>query len=504
MFPYLKPVKEFLKDCETITHKIEKNSKGIFVCEQLKTGYTDHGCLVTCDSKKKGSCSCCKNVPAVAAWLIQSVDQANWGNNRSHGLGHIDFREVRAWCHSLCVHMYEVLKPLEDMNLFVGLEYYLETRAGFVEDKKKHYRVDVMIGGYGKDNSTEPVERLMVIELKQYGNSSWDKDGKTLTYEYGNDTVSEESSNRQVKFYCDSISKSIDKNSIAPDNIIPCVFMHNLAKDKIEYDPGTPFDDSSDGVLYDNRVKYRNKPIPIFISEPQEHDRYKAFRSYICETFDHEGTDVRAIDVFKKLKKGHHVLSQEELADMLICDADELESRFRALLRPDQFFTMFGYGEYSYSWDNYLKNHIDYRSIFSSEENKTFWNHWKQERGVLDIIEGGPGSGKTVLSMFLVRYCLMKGLSVAYVYIGSAQVNRLFDYLKNIIEEEVGVDERFPDIVKNIPRSKLDNFRIFNSYKENEKFDIIPFEQIKNKMGYDVYVIDDAHVYREMVVGKDM
>ncbi len=509
MFPYLKSIKEFIQDCETISHEIEYNKKtGLYECKKnrKRTNESWSGC-----DKAKNNCKNCNRVTDLVAWLIQNVDQANWGKNKKYGVRTVAFSEVGAWCRSLCDAMYEVLKPLENKNLIVGLEYYLEDRQQADKTGKSHNRVDVMIGGYGIND--EIIEkRLLVIELKQYSEVLWSKDGHNITYFYNNDKCTEESPNYQVKFYCDSMDDSMQKAGVSL-KILPVVFMHNLFFDKIRtgsFDKGNIQYNKQENYIYDNDAKFGKTAIRTYVADKNKKDKYLSFRDFIQSIFDYDGNDVDALEVFRTLKKGYTVLSPENLADMLICDDP---SKYIPMLRPDQYFAMYGYGESNYDWDNYLKNHVDFLYYFKNSRNRDYWKDLIKKPGILDVVEGGPGSGKSVLAMLLIRYCLDRKLSVAYVFTGSAQVNKVMDILtgalkdklNGMLPQELEHVEIFQDLVNNISKSKLGKFAKFKGEKEKTRFSIMPFSGLtsKNNQDCDVYIIDDAHNAQEKYTKKN-
>ena len=496
MFPYLKKISDFISDCETVRKEICLNKAGDheFVTLYKPRRSDKH---FTCNR----NCEKCKNMPSVVTWLIKNVSEANWGSDSGSGINTVAYSEIRAWCQSICVALYEVLKPLEDMDLVIGFEYYIETRKGFTHSENGHYRVDVMIGGYGSRYG-KPEGRLLVMEQKQYADVLWKKSGRELTWFMGNSKCTVGTPTRQVKFYCDNISASLSNNSIDPLSIHPCVFMHNLRKERIDTGSYDGLDlNCAEGVVLDNGVLYQERPVEIFIQGNDENDRYRALRDRIRELFDYQGTDTDAVTVFRELKKGYSILNQNELAEMLVCDDEDIEQRFKSILRPDQFFAMYGFGKDNHSWDNYLKNHIDYFSYFRKRVNSDYWGGPKH--GVIDVIEGGPGSGKTVLAMLILRYCLNRGMRVMYAYTGSAPVNRIFGYLSELLSEQPQSKHTyrtFLDSINTMSRSTLKKFGLFKSYKDDQRFDIAGLSNVTKYPDYDVYIIDDAHIDKEPYV----
>ena len=469
MFPYLKRISDFLKDCETIEAEPVRRKTGVY---ELETLYHSHpwekreGC--------DGNCSKCKEMPAVVTNLIRNVDAANWGCDPEDGIGTVAFSEIRAWCHSLCGALYDVLKPLEHSDLMVGLEYYLETRKGFGPEKKNHFRVDVMIGGYGLKYGS-PEARLLVIEQKQYDRVTWKKGGRELTWALGSVKATTESPCRQVTFYCDNIHTSQKENADSSIALYPCVYMHNLRMDLACADAYEELDKTqADGLLVDNGTRFQDKPVDIFIHGGDETDPYRTFRNHIRELFNYNGdADVDPLNIFKDLKKIYPRLSPEELGNILVCSDEDLEERFRSLLRPDQFFAMYGYDN-NRNWDNYIKNHIDFVSFLRLPKDREFWGPLKY--GIIDLIEGGPGSGKTVLAMLILRYCLLRGLKVLYVFAGSGPVNRIFEPMLGS--------------------------KSLASHLDKGSFKIVGIQDLAKNTDFDVYLIDDAHIDKETTVKK--
>ncbi len=462
MFPYLKTIHEFVDDCESVVY-----------CQELE-----------------------QDIPVVVAQLIESVDTANWGKNRAKGVGTIDQSEIKSWCNSVAVYLYKVLEPLKNENLIVGLEYYLENRVGVKENAKPHSRVDVMIGGYGVDDKGNPVKTILVIESKQYDNVKWSDDGGCVCH----GSWTQESPNIQVRSYCESLEGSacFDSERL---KIVPCVFMHNLSvNNEGDFDEFLKYDES--GIITDSRVTFHKEPVRIFIKSTDCKDEYSAFRKFILSLFDHKEKDLKALEVFKTLKKSNRVLTPEEMADMLLCDDYE---QYIELLRPNQYFTLFGYGSNNRYWDNYLKNHIDYLNFFKLVGNRDFWERAGSNGGIIDIVEGGPGSGKSVLAMLLLRYCIDRKLRVAYLYAASTQVNKIFGILRDELRcelRDLNLDthdeaKTLQELVGLADLKKHSKFAGFKAADGKAMFNIMQFgKDPEDGSDYDVYIIDDIHSLR--------
>ena len=413
MFPYLRSAEEFLDDCGDTP-----------ICEE-------------CD------CENCESHSELVNWLEECVNRANWYNC-------VKKSEIKAWCQSVCHFLKDAIINVDCKDkISVGLEYYLETREGFRTDENPHYRADVMIAGYGSRDGN-PEKRVLVIELKQYGEITEiiDDNGKIKwTWEYGGESRSDECPNSQVAFYCNNMSESIN-NSEDSDTIIfvPCVYMHNLSIENLNFgnDPNYQYFED-DNRLIDNRVKYHGESVDILLKDYNVSE-------YISQVFDFDG-DVSDCgkNVFKEIRKRYKSVSLAEMTDILVCDNDNLKE-YEKRLRPDQFFILNGFTNNNDKWDNYIKKHIDYISFLRTRSDGDAFD-WKIEgnksfssSSILDVIEGGPGSGKTFLAMLIIKYCIENDLTVSFIYRKAAPKNAILDsfnnpnfkllYLKDFVEDE--------------------------------------------------------------------
>ena len=471
MFSYLKSIKGFLDDCSGVEEECSKK----------------------CNSK---DCKC-----KLVAYLEKSVSRSNYGYKKS-----VDASEIRAWCNSVAFYFKSVMEELVNdnenyNNLVVGLEYYLETRECFVDDKIPHVRVDVMLGGYKNDEM-----RIMLIELKQYDkvvSISNDRNTINWEYEYNLKNYLQEGPNSQVLEYCLNISKSINNSGNQSILFIPCVYMHNLHNLPDVLSSGNIHGNihKKDGYIIDDRVCYKNEPIRVYL---KKNDNNNGIVNYIKENFD--GTDNTAIDVFKRLKKGYHLLTRNDLADLLICDKKK-RKKYECYMRPDQYFTLYGYSVNNDYWDNYLENHLDFLLHMRRKENKDNATNWFKN-GIVDVIYGGPGSGKTFLAILLLRLCLERGLNVAYVYKSSASVNSIFGCLRDRALEVFPKNNencKLQDLIRNTDYDKIpEEYRLFKNRKKDDvcKFDIIAINEYENNKGFDVYIIDEAHRIKDENIEK--
>lgn len=437
MFPYLKSKKSFLSDC--------KNTE-------------------CCNEEENKRCKDCSMKSRVVKWLEEYIKRANY-------LYPVSNSEIRAWCQSVSFYMREVLsdEKIPD-NLSVGLEYYRETDMKG-DNSEPGVRADMLIGGYYGDKATGYKMKILLIELKQYSKGKI-KEGLFRVHNAWDKLVELKTVVGQVTAYRNNIMRSVENKNIPGDadfiELISCVYMHNLEVPK----------DAELGITEADHV---------FLKEDKER-----LVDFICEEFS--GTDEapsNARNVFIKLKSKYRILSSAELADILVCKPDQV-IEYRKFLRPDQAFFLSGYdfegGNIKKKYDNYLEKRLEF--LFGSDEtealkklkndkNVKLWESITSENErIVDVIEGGPGSGKTLLAMFLLRYCMdfndavseENKIKIAFVYKRLAPVGML----KSLIEEKreefqkKGVSMEYWE--------KLDNAK-------------------EGAPAYDVIIFDEAHCF---------
>ena len=443
MFPYLRTAKEFINDC-------------------------NHG--VNCESKDCNNCDSSERSDLVN-WLIESVEKSNWKNPVAKS-------EIKSWCVSVCFYLKKVLEKVGNDNLAIGLEFYLETRDGFKPGEEPHYRADVMIAGYGK----KPINKIIVMELKRHDKAKFYSEGLKVKYYYkynNNYYYKEESPAEQVNMYCNNLDKAINQNGKKVIELIPCVYMHDLKKEIIinKNNHEMPINNN---VLQDI-VCYKSKPVNIYLNESEA-----KLVEFIKKTFNNN-TNYDGREVFRELRRRYKTFSKKDLANIAVCDDIEI---YKNNLRPDQYFVLNGYTKNNDGWDNYINKQIDYlfnnngQFKWKKDKNNEYWND-SGNKGILDLIQGGPGSGKTFLAMMILRDCLDRGLNITFVYEKSAPINAIFGQLRNKIIDCVSDGKLKEELKKeNLLQS------VINRLIDEEKFEILP-EKVKWLKNLKIIYVDD-------------
>ena len=312
----------------------------------------------------------------ITSWLEKEVGNLYAGNNQEDN---VSDSELASWQNTL-PYMALILNDnrISD-NAEIAFEYVLE-----IEDSEHKYRrVDVMLFGKGingKDN-------IIMLEFKQYSNISYDenlRDNPFKTVFFGK-TRYHKNPSEQLNNYCQIINSYNSAISSGQIKIYKAVCMLNLDKDSKENKNNTALDYINDRSLID-KVFYEGQ-----INELKE---------YVTKKIGSRSRE----SVFIKFAKGEPVAT----SDFYTTVSDFFRNDDIAL-RKDQ----------SDCFDE-LVTRIDAKLEDTDNSTKTF------------VVEGGPGSGKSILALKLFRKYLQENRSVCYIPSGSA----LMDTVKEALPEE--------------------------------------------------------------------
>ncbi|MCR4789017.1 MAG: DUF2075 domain-containing protein [Lachnospiraceae bacterium] len=453
MFPYLRTIDQFIVDCETVTHKFKKKRNGNFgivrlspkefekwnkKIEQYPEGYKEirncknkscceveiadnHYCYSKSSSPQTKCSMCtylnldpklgCKHVPEIVAWLINNVLYANVeaGYSDAKGVENCSFSQIHAWCQSVCVYMHDVLKIVNNRNISVGLEFYVDYLG-----KNERVRADMILGGFGRGHK----KKMLVIELKQWSEVFEIHDGTNTKWEWNKYGESD---------YDDPIIQSLQyaekmKNAIRGNNkkdqieIVPCVYMHNLESGNINVIPR--YVTIQDDILTDSR----NESVKVFLEGSD-------FSGFIDDFFDEKCS----VEVFKEYKKRYKTWNISEIADILKTGTHI--SRYKD----------------SFHWDQKRVYESLLKSIFDGKRIKN--------EKTLDIIYGGPGSGKTLLAMLLLRQYKHTGKNKGVYALKIISTTNAFvdKYKKDFIDNNKPIDNELKGILENVGFKPLIN-----------------------------------------------
>lgn len=350
--------------------------------------------------------------------------------------------EVKSWCQSVCIFMEEVLSGL-DNNIAVGLEYFTEVNTEGIDS----VRADMMLGGYDeKGNKT-----IIVIELKQWTNG----------YKKRKD---DEGPIKQVADYCDLLKEQLELDDKQKEKIkiVPIVYFHN------EHSLITWEEDNKKVEITKGVYKSRNETVQVFMA-----DDGSKIRELIEDSLAGTSDNKQGIDVFRFLRENSKTFTIED---------------FSKIMRKDKH----GKGEYI------KRLHPDQYNAYTKIE-----AHIDSDKKHIDIVHGGPGSGKTLIALLLVNYCMQHGKRYAFVYEGAAAPNALVKAWNSLYANQ-GSDEE----------NQFNNFIYMDGFKKtNGEYDVVIFDEfhrysgnmeeleaIINRAGTTVLLVDEA----QRITEKDL
>lgn len=290
-----------------------------------------------------------------------------------HNINHHNDAEYRAWSNSL-VHMRNALDDNEISDeCSVAIEYQIPLTAK---------RVDFLIGGIDENRNNN----IVVVELKQWENSEITLQPDIVTTFTGgaNRTVCHPS--YQAYSYAkiiENFNKDIYENNIS---IIPCAFLHNYKEENRK---------NIDNEFYAEAISYA----PIFLAED-----VSKLRNFIKKYIKKKD----GIDILMKIENGK------------LKPAKALQDSIASMLKGNEEF--------------YL---IDEQKVVYETIKKIVADSLKQSNRVSGlnqkytiIVEGGPGTGKSVVAIKLLCDLIQKGYSANYVTKNSAPRDVYFEKLK--------------------------------------------------------------------------
>ena len=290
-----------------------------------------------------------------------------------HNVKHHNDAEYRAWSNSL-VHMRNALDDIDISDeCSVAIEYQIPLTAK---------RVDFLIGGIDENNNNN----IVVIELKQWENSNiTSRPDIVIAFTGG--------ANRAVchpSYQAYSYAKIIENfnEDIYTNNIslIPCAFLHNYKEENRT---------NIDNDFYAEAISYA----PIFLAEDVSKLR-NFIKKYIKKKDD--------IDILMKIENGK------------LKPAKALQDSVASMLRGNEEFYLIDEQKVAYETITKL--------VASSLKETNKISGLNQKYTI--IVEGGPGTGKSVVAIKLLCDLIQKGYSANYVTKNSAPRDVYFEKLK--------------------------------------------------------------------------
>lgn len=364
-----------------------------------------------------------------------------------HGLSHDNISEFNSWQNSL-VKMNEILEdPDFGDDIQVAIEYQIPQTSK---------RVDFIIAG----ENDKDVENVVVVELKQWeGAKTVSRPGLVMAYTGGANRVVAHPS-----YQAYSYAKTIENyNATVQDEHIvlqPCAYLHNYKFENY---------DQINNEHYNDIVELA----PIFIKKEEER-----FRNFI-KRFVTRGSKR---DLLYEIDNGK------------IRPSKALQDALGSMLKGNEEFIM-----------------IDEQKVVYETVLKLVENALKKNEKYTVIVEGGPGTGKSVVAIRLLVELISKyGRNAQYVTKNAAPRNVYFEelkrekyklsYIKNLFKSSgsyVDVPENtFDCLIVDEAHRLNDKSGIFHNLGENQIKEIITASRVS------VFFIDENQVVTTSDIGS--
>ncbi|AWC31730.1 DUF2075 domain-containing protein [Bacillus cytotoxicus] len=366
-------------------------------------------------------------------------------SNYNEKIGKINEREVRAWDNSM-QYMYRVLNDQEiPDNAGVAIEFKIPHTSK---------RVDFLITG--TDNNTNP--SVVIVELKQWGSVEKIEDKEAIVKTAMHRGMVETTHPSYQAWSYAALIKDYNENAQQENmNLYPCAYLHNY----INLGDVDPLTD----IIY----KYYIEKAPVFVKG----DSGK-LRNFIKKNIVHGDNK----ENLYKIEKGR------------IKPSKSLQDALNSMLLGNQEFIMVD--EQKVIYETALK--------LANKAIRTNTKH------VL-IVEGGPGTGKSVLAINLLVEATNRNLVAQYVTKNAAPRNIYATKLKRSFRKG-HIDNLFKGSGSyiNASTNEFDVLIVDEAHRLNEKsgmFNHLGENQIKeiiNASKLSIFFIDE----RQRVTLKDI
>ena len=366
---------------------------------------------------------------------------------------HNNDSEYQSWANSLNF-MRNVIDDSEISNdCQLAIEYQIPPTSK---------RVDFLIAGVDENNNNN----IVVVELKQWGNSSTTTSPDVVkTFIGGSERYVTHPSYQAYSYakVIENFNEEVYKNDIS---LIPCAFLHNY-KERNR--------DNIDNDFYKEAIGCA----PLFLEE----DTIK-LRNFI-KTYIKKKDN---IDLLMKIEHGK------------LKPAKALQDAIASMLRGNQEFNLIDEQKVAYETIRKLLEESLKKSNKVGNENKKY----------TVIIEGGPGTGKTVVAIQLLSNLINKGYSVNYITKNAAPREVFFKKLRkdkfrlNYIKTLFKGSGSFI----NVPNNFFDCLIVDEAHRLNEKsgmFNNLGESQIKeiiHASKVSVFFIDEDQIVTTSDVGS--
>lgn len=366
---------------------------------------------------------------------------------RDNGFNHHNDSEYRAFNNSLMV-MNNVLCNDSGINrdINVAIEYQIPLTSK---------RVDFLISGYDDNNK----ENVVIIELKQWEScKATSRDDVVTTFVGGaNRSVSHPS--YQAYSYAkaiESFNETVRNKNIG---LYPCAFLHNYKDEYI---------DQIKHPKYNQAIELA----PLFLKKDQLRLR-EFIKKFIIKPDNGE--------ILYTIEHGK------------IKPSIALQDAISSLLKGNQVFTMIDEQQVAYAT---IKKLVE--MTIDSDEKHTV------------IIQGGPGTGKSVIAINLLSYLITRGYNVEYVTKNAAPRNVFVaelinkEYKKRYVENLFKGSGSFVDCPSNL----FDCLLADEAHRLNEKSSLFQnkgenqIKEIINAAKISVFFIDEDQIVTTKDIGS--
>ena len=356
-----------------------------------------------------------------------------------HNISHNNDAEYRSWANSL-MFMRNIIDDNEiDDDIKLAIEYQIPLTSK---------RVDFIIAGKDEDSNNN----VVIVELKQWEDSEiTDREDLVKTFT-GNAKRTVIHPSYQAYSYAkiiETFNEDVYKEDI---KLEPCAYLHNYKETNRSH---------IDNELYSNAISLA----PIFLSE----DVVK-LRNFIKKYIRKKDN----IDLLMKIDHGK------------LKPAKALQDSLASMLKGNKEFYLIDEQKVAYETVKKLVEHVVRKTSSLDQSNKH-----------VVIVQGGPGTGKSVVAIQLLVDLINKGYSANYVTKNAAPRNVFFEKLKqdnyklNYIKSLFKASDSF----WNAPKDLLDCVIVDEAHRLKKKSQIFHGEnQIKeliNSARVSVFFIDE-------------
>ncbi|PSA88978.1 ATP-binding protein [Bacillus atrophaeus] len=365
--------------------------------------------------------------------------------NYNDKIGRINEREVRSWDNSM-QYMYRVLSDREiPKDAGIAIEFKIPHTSK---------RIDLLISGSDKDYRSS----VVIVELKQWEQVEKINGKEAIVKTFINQGLRETTHPSYQAWSYAALIKDYNENAQKEDiNLYPCTYLHNY------------LNQGADDPLTDSIYDYYIKEAPVFI----------------------KGDSGKLRDFIKKyVKYGDNKEILYTIDKGKIRPSKSLQDSLNSMLQGNQEFMMIDDQKVVYEAALHLAN-------------EALRTNTKQ---VL-VVEGGPGTGKSVLAINLLVEATNRSLVAQYVTKNAAPRNIYATKLKQNFRKG-HIDNLFTGSGSyvNAPSDEFDVLIVDEAHRLNEKsglFNNLGENQIKeiiNASKLSVFFIDE----RQRVTLKDI